>query len=95
METSMREESDADAATSTLGGGHSTASIDGSNSYVMISTSLTAMSPVASADTTTAAYALSAQQLLPLLGRKSSSMDSWIPAVCRSGKRSSQGMADP
>jgi hypothetical protein len=38
METSMREESDADAATSTPGGGHSTASIDGSNSYVMIST---------------------------------------------------------
>jgi hypothetical protein len=29
METSMSEESDADAATSTPGGGHSTASIDG------------------------------------------------------------------
>jgi hypothetical protein len=79
MET-MSEESDADAATSTPGGGHSTASIDG---YYLDDASAPAAdsdAPVASADTTTAAYALSAQQL-PLLGRKSSSMDSWIPRI--------------
>jgi hypothetical protein len=61
METSMSEESDADAATSTPGG-HSTASIDAYNTLCDDASAPAADSdvPVASADTTTAAYALSA-----------------------------------
>jgi hypothetical protein len=60
METGYEEESDADAATSTPGGGHSTASAATTLCDDASAPAAADSDSVASADTTTAAYALSA-----------------------------------